>query len=168
MSTRHFTLDILFLKGWRDEYRFSHFMASMVQSLRVWALRSTVGFVYLFIYCFLGLHLRHMEVPRLGIELELQLPAYITTTAIQGPNHVFDLYTTAQGNAGSRPGIQLASSWILVRFISAEPQRELLQTIFKWMKVATSNTLFINIDIWMWYNFHLRKAFWFFFYHLKV
>ena len=30
---------------------------------------------------FLGLHLRHMEVPRLGIEWELQLPAYTTATA---------------------------------------------------------------------------------------
>ena len=29
-------------------------------------------FIYLFIYfCFLGLHPRHMEVPRLGVESEL-------------------------------------------------------------------------------------------------
>ena len=28
---------------------------------------------YLFMYCFLGPHLQHMEVPRLGVELELQL-----------------------------------------------------------------------------------------------
>ena len=33
---------------------------------------------YLFIYCFLGLHLRSMEVPRPGVELELRLPAYAT------------------------------------------------------------------------------------------
>ena len=31
-------------------------------------------------FVFLGLHLRHMEVPRLGVESELQLPAYSTTT----------------------------------------------------------------------------------------
>ena len=40
-------------------------------------------------------------------------------------------YTKAHGNAGSltqraRPGIRPASSWILVRFVSAEPQWELL------------------------------------------
>ena len=44
---------------------------------------------------FLGgwLHLRHMEVPRLGVELELQLPAYATATATAtaDPAHVYDL-----------------------------------------------------------------------------
>lgn len=30
---------------------------------------------------FLRLHLRHMEVLRLGVELELQLPAYTTATS---------------------------------------------------------------------------------------
>ena len=32
--------------------------------------------------CFLGPHLWHMEVPRLGTEMELQLPAYATATAM--------------------------------------------------------------------------------------
>ena len=31
---------------------------------------------------FLGPHLRHMEVPRLGVEMEPQLPAYTTATAM--------------------------------------------------------------------------------------
>ena len=39
-------------------------------------------------------------------------------------------YTTAHGNAGSsnhwgRPGMEPASSWILTRLVSAEPQQEL-------------------------------------------
>ena len=34
---------------------------------------------------FLGLHLWHMEVPRLGVQLELQLPAYTTATAMPDP-----------------------------------------------------------------------------------
>ena len=34
---------------------------------------------------FLGPHLMHMEVSRLGVESELQLPAYITTTATWDP-----------------------------------------------------------------------------------
>ena len=41
-------------------------------------------------FCFLGLHLWHMEVPRLGVQLELQLPGY--TTATSDPSHVFDLH----------------------------------------------------------------------------
>ena len=44
-------------------------------------------------------------------------------------------YTTAHSNAGSlthcmRPGIKPASSWMLVRFITTEPQRELLVYFF--------------------------------------
>ena len=37
------------------------------------------------VFCFLGLHLWHMEFPRLGIESELQLPAYATATTLPGP-----------------------------------------------------------------------------------
>ena len=53
------------------------------------------------------------EVPRLGIESELQLPAY--TTATPDPSRICD-YTTAYSNAGSlthraRPGIKPAPSW---------------------------------------------------------
>ena len=52
--------------------------------------------------------------PRLGVESELQLPAYIE----------------AHGNTESptnwvRPGIKPASSWILLGFITTESQREL-------------------------------------------
>ena len=41
-------------------------------------------FLFVFLFCFLGLHLWHMEVPRLGTESELQLQAYATATAMQG------------------------------------------------------------------------------------
>ena len=47
--------------------------------------------VFFFFY-FLGLNLRHMEVPRLGVELELQLPAYTTATAKQDPSHICNLH----------------------------------------------------------------------------
>ena len=39
----------------------------------------------LFYFVFLGLLLWHMEVPRLGVESELQLPAYTTAIAMQDP-----------------------------------------------------------------------------------
>ena len=35
----------------------------------------------LFVFCFLGPHPWYMEVPRLGVKLELQLPASATATA---------------------------------------------------------------------------------------
>ena len=63
-------------------------------------------FVYLGF--FLGLHPRYMEVPRLG--------AWIGAAGLRH----------SHGSAGSltrrvRPGIQPISSWILVRFVAAEP-----------------------------------------------
>ena len=32
-----------------------------------------------------------MEVPRLGVELQLQLPAYAKATATQDPSHICEL-----------------------------------------------------------------------------
>ena len=74
-------------------------------------------FVQIIIFiCFLGPHLQHMEVPRLGVELEPQ-PLQHQIQAMSAT------YTTAHGNAGSsthwaRPGIEPASSWILVWFVN--------------------------------------------------
>ena len=45
-------------------------------------------FFFFFFFCFLGQHLQHMEVPRLGVKLELQLPAFTTTTATQDLSRV--------------------------------------------------------------------------------
>ena len=41
---------------------------------------------------FLGPHLWHVEVPRLGVQSELQLPAYTTDTARWDLSLVFDLH----------------------------------------------------------------------------
>ena len=64
---------------------------------------------------FFFLVFRHMEVPR-----PQQHGIWATSVA----------YTTAHGNTRSlthwaRPGIELISSWILVRCVTSEPQREL-------------------------------------------
>ena len=48
---------------------------------------------YLFLsFVLLGPHLQHMEVPRLGIKSELQLPAYTTATAMPDPSRIWDLH----------------------------------------------------------------------------
>ena len=39
---------------------------------------------------FSWLHLQHMEVPRLGVESELQLLAYTTVPATSGLSHIYD------------------------------------------------------------------------------
>ena len=43
--------------------------------------------VALFCFVFWGwwVHSQHMEIPRLGVELELQLPAYAAATATPDP-----------------------------------------------------------------------------------
>ena len=68
-----------------------------------------------------------MEVPRLGVQSELQPLATATATAMWEPSCI---YTTAHSNARSpthcaRPGVELASSWILVGLITTEPQQDL-------------------------------------------
>ena len=44
-----------------------------------------------------------MEVPGLGVESELQLPAYTTATAMQDPNLVCDLHHSWQKHWISNP-----------------------------------------------------------------
>ena len=52
------------------------------------------GLFFVWLFCFLGPHLQHMEVPRLGVKLELQLPAY--ATAMPDPSLVCDLHHSSQ------------------------------------------------------------------------
>ena len=68
---------------------------------------STIGFfVCLFVFAFLGQHPWHMDVPRLGVKSQLQLPAYTTATAMQDPSHVFDLYHSSQQSRILNPVIK--------------------------------------------------------------
>ena len=46
----------------------------------------------LFFFSFLGPHLQPMEVPGLGVKLELQLLAYPTATAMWDPSCICDLH----------------------------------------------------------------------------
>ena len=43
-----------------------------------------------------GPHLQHVEVPRLGVALELQLSAYATATARPDLSHTCDLHHSSQ------------------------------------------------------------------------
>ena len=47
--------------------------------------------VFASFFFFLGLHLQHMDVPRLGVKLELQLLACTTATEMQDLSHICDL-----------------------------------------------------------------------------
>ena len=47
---------------------------------------------FFFSSCFLGPQLQHVEIPKLGVELQLQLLAYITATATWDLSRVCDLH----------------------------------------------------------------------------
>ena len=71
-----------------------------------------------------------MEDPRLGVKSELQLPAYATATVTPDLSHICKLHHSSQQlqilNPWRGPGIEPASSWLLVGFITTQPQLELL------------------------------------------
>ena len=73
-----------------------------------------------------------MEVPRLVVKSELQLPATATVTATWDPGCICDLHHSSWQCRSlthwARPGIEPVSSWLLVRFTSAEPLWELLKS----------------------------------------
>ena len=58
---------------------------------------ATLLLLLLLFFVFLGLHPLHMEVPRQGVKLELQLLAYTTAPATGDQS----CYTTVHGNARS-------------------------------------------------------------------
>ena len=47
-------------------------------------------------FFFFQLHMQHIEVPRLGVESELQLLAYTTVTAAPDPSHICCLHLSSQ------------------------------------------------------------------------
>ena len=79
---------------------------------------------------FLGPHLRHMKVPRLGSNWSCSCQPMPQPQQWQ-IQVMSATHTTADSNSGSlthraRPVMEPASSWILVRFVFTEPQWELL------------------------------------------
>ena len=92
-----------------------------------------------FFLCLLGPYPWHMEIPRLGVELSYSCwPTPQPQQCRIGT--VSATYTIAHGNIESlthclRPGIEPATSWLLVRFISAAPQWELLKIVILCLSV---------------------------------
>ena len=79
----------------------------------------------------------NMEVPRLGIESELQLSAYTTATAMPHPSHICDLHHSSQqcwilnplSQARDQTHVLVEPDNKLARFVTTEPQWELWWTI---------------------------------------
>ena len=99
-----------------------------------------------FFFGFLGPHLRQMEVPRLGVQLELQLLAHttatatpVTATATQDLSHVFNLHHSSQQrqilNPLSKARFEPITSWFFDRFV---PKWEL--PAFFFLNTSTSDS----------------------------
>ena len=69
-------------------FPFSFPFVWLISSLMPLWSEETLEIIFIFLtylFCFLGLHLWHMDVPRLGVKSELQLSAYATATEVPDP-----------------------------------------------------------------------------------
>ena len=87
--------------------------------------------IFFFFFNFLGPLMLHMEVPRIGVESELQLLAYTTATAMQDPGCICNLHHSSwQCHSHIPDPVSNARDWTRVlidtsQVCTAEPQREL-------------------------------------------
>ena len=137
-----------------------------LHSTQIWINTDIIYSVSLIIYSislrnsifffFLGPHSWHMEVPRLGIKLELQLPAYTTVTAMQDLSYICNLHHSTQHH------------WIHNPLSDARDQTRILmvtsQVCYHWAAMGTPGTQILNgmkerereNEVWQ-LQVHLRK-----------
>ena len=110
---------------------------------------------FFFFSIILGMHPWHMEVSRLGVKSEIQLPAYTTTTAMWDPSCICDLHHSPWQHRPfmhwARPGIEPISSWVLVGFVNP------------WATMGTPNILlfsfsFLFFSFFFFYVLHLTYS----------
>lgn len=98
-----------------------------------------VGLQFVFIFCFLGLHPQHMEIRRLGVESELQLPAHTTATATWDLCLVCDLYHSSWQHQIPDP-LSEARDWTHI----------LMYTSRTCFRCATTGTPWAYTFCWQW------------------
>ena len=122
-----------------------------------WSLKYTHIYTHIYIFCFLGLRMWRMEVPRLGVESELKPLAYTTATAKPGLICVCDLYHSSQPCQilnplrGARDGTHILTDtgWIHFRWATLGiPWNIFLRTITPapWCWVMQ----LICVYVWVW------------------
>ena len=105
-----------------------------------------------------------MENPRLGLKSELQLPVYAIATATLDSGGLRSLSHISMQcrifNPPRKAEIKLTSSWILVRFITAEAQWKLLLNVFckARLMMKKSFSLFLTKHFISFSNLHKNLA----------
>ena len=99
-------------------------------------------FFFLFLFFFLGTHPQHMEVPRLGVKLKLQLWAHTEATAMQDPSQVLKLHHSSQiPNPLSEARDHIRGLTDSSQVASTAPQRELPKGDFETNKNSSKEFL---------------------------
>ena len=106
--------------------------------------RCSMDFLFFF---FLGPYLPGMQVPRLGVNQSCSFRPIPQPQQCQIQTSSAT-YTIAHGNAVSsthwaRPGIEPSMSWILVGFVTTEPQQELQGIFVMWVNMPAMPLLWM-------------------------
>ena len=109
---------IVVAKGQKAKKKKKYTLIDLKKPL-LWYLTSNL-FFFFFCLVFLRSYPWHMEVPRLWVKLELQLPAYPTATAMQEPSCVCDLHHSSRqcrilnplSKTRDRTCVLLDTSWV--------------------------------------------------------
>ena len=86
----------------------------------IWTVTMII-FSFFFFFWFLGPYLWYMEVPKLRVELELKLPAYITATTIWNLSHVCVLHPSSWQHQMLDPMSEARDQTRILRDISRVP-----------------------------------------------
>ena len=126
-------------------YLISNFYIVYIWNANIWSIRSQIKYTIkviscmclLFFYCFLGLNLQHMEVPRLGVKLELQLLAYTTATVTWDPSLVCKLHHSSQQCQVFNPLIEARNQISILMDTS--------RVCYHWAMMGTSCVYFLKV-----------------------
>ena len=105
-----------FLKAWQPSYQTQGGCSTQATERKIIFFFFPFSF---FLFC-LGPHLPHMEVPRLGVESELQLLAYTTANATWDLSHICNLHHSSRqrqilyplSKARDQTHILVDTSWV--------------------------------------------------------
>ena len=99
---------------WKQIWRLAAWMVLLLRFIHVHIIITSFFFFFNFAFL-LGPHPWHIEVPRLGVELELQLLDYAKATAIRELSHVCDLHHSSQQRQVLSPRSEARDGTLILR-----------------------------------------------------